>query len=247
MAIEGQAVLTFEQYKNREMKERLMRTAAGAVGLGPLLEGYRVWTGGKSSDCMLTAATMFSILKVCEIAFEAIPETIIQLNALIATEDKDEIQLIQVASVLISVLAAAFIVADSNFVIDDQFAKQSPGDPYYGWAPKGDQARRWICILGLFLFLATFFLQVRRTAGVAKRRPYTTRAQYPNNLLLVLRSLSRSSLPPLQFVFCTSLISFVWGKATLLFILSSEFLFCTAYMHFIKGELFGFSDIPHPR
>jgi hypothetical protein len=61
-----QTWITRQQYKKRPLRERASRILVAAFGLGPIVEGYQVWTGSTSDDKDLWMPTeeMLSVLKV---------------------------------------------------------------------------------------------------------------------------------------------------------------------------------------
>ncbi|GMH60273.1 hypothetical protein TrLO_g15912 [Triparma laevis f. longispina] len=77
-SITAQAIFTFKQYKKKGWRERLGRSLLAQLGLAPLMEGARVWTGKEDSDLLLSAPAMYACMKAIEICFESIPEAIIQ-------------------------------------------------------------------------------------------------------------------------------------------------------------------------
>lgn len=76
-----QAYMTFVQYSKRGWKERYTRTLLAGAGLGPMLEGYLVWTGGnvEKKDLWMPSTVIFMSMKAFEICFESIPESVIQM------------------------------------------------------------------------------------------------------------------------------------------------------------------------
>mmetsp|Transcript_22733 Transcript_22733/g.47332 ORF Transcript_22733/g.47332 Transcript_22733/m.47332 type:complete len:716 (-) Transcript_22733:35-2182(-) len=150
-----QAAFTFVQYKKKSWMEKGPRTVLALFGFAPILEGYNSWRGVNDSDTMLSATVMYAVTKAIEIAFESIPESIVQIHGLLGTA-RGEIQVIQLASVLSSILSAAFIIMEANYSITQGQALKSPADPYYKWITALPN-RRLFGQLGLFLALATYF------------------------------------------------------------------------------------------
>ena len=83
---------------------------------------------------MLTGPVMYACTKAIEIAFESIPESIIQANGLLSALEGG-IKDFQIASVGSSIAAAAFIIMEANFGFIQSKSLESPGNPYYGWIP----------------------------------------------------------------------------------------------------------------
>ncbi|GMH60679.1 hypothetical protein TrST_g7552 [Triparma strigata] len=113
LAIVGQAVLTFFQYAKKPWKEQVGRTLAALLGLGPLVEGLSLWTGKEDFDLMVSGPQMYAGMKAAEIAFESIPESIIQARGLLDTSPGD-IQTIQIVGIISSIVSGAFIMTGKN-------------------------------------------------------------------------------------------------------------------------------------
>ena len=113
LAIVIQAMFTFFQYAKKPWKEQGGRTLAALLGLGPLLEGLSVWTGKEDSDLLLSGPKMYAFMKAVEIAFESIPESIIQLLGLLKAK-VGEIQTIQIIGIISSIVSGAFIMTGKN-------------------------------------------------------------------------------------------------------------------------------------
>ena len=109
-----QALLTFFQYAGRSWSERLSRSILALFSLAPLLEGYNTWTGADSSDLMLSSSVTYASTKAMEIAFESIPESIIQISGLFGAS-AGEVMTLHVFFVASSILVAAFIMTEGNF------------------------------------------------------------------------------------------------------------------------------------
>ncbi|GMH68993.1 hypothetical protein TrLO_g1264 [Triparma laevis f. longispina] len=116
LAIMIQTLSTLVQYTKKSWREHLGRTLAALLGLGPLVEGFYLWTGKEDKDLVMTGAQMYAIMKGVEIAFESIPESIIQIGGLLS-QKYDDIQTIQVIGVVSSVISGAFIMTDANFAM----------------------------------------------------------------------------------------------------------------------------------
>ncbi|GMH71529.1 hypothetical protein TrLO_g9083 [Triparma laevis f. longispina] len=159
LAIVIQALLTFIVYGKKSWIERFGRTLAALLGLAPLMEGASVWTGKKDNDLMLSGPMMYASMKAGEIAFESIPESIIQIGGLLKHQNYGDIKTIQIIGVVSSIVSGAFIMTDGNFGFILSKYLASPGDPFYGWISKvgGWEKRRQI--MGMFLFIACYFSQ----------------------------------------------------------------------------------------
>ena len=119
---------------------RLLRTILAFVGFAPMLEGFNSWTGKDDPEMMLTAAAMYAVTKGIEIAFESIPESIIQVKGLLGA-GVGEVETIQVVSVLSSILAAGFIIMEANFGFIQSHHVSCPGDEYFAWIPTDSKKR----------------------------------------------------------------------------------------------------------
>ncbi|GMH79514.1 hypothetical protein TL16_g08173 [Triparma laevis f. inornata] len=159
LAIMLQAVFTFFQYAKKTGKERFGRTLLALLGLGTLIEGANVWTGKEDSDLVVSGPAMYALMKAAEIAFESIPESIIQIGGLLKHQNYRDIETIQIIRIISSVVSGAFIITDANFGFILSKYLESPGDPYYGWISKigGFEKRRQM--LSMLLFNACYFSQ----------------------------------------------------------------------------------------
>lgn len=79
---------------------------------------------------MLTGPQMYASMKSLEIAFESIPESIIQIGGLLKHKDYSDIKMIQIIGVISS------IVTDGNFGFITSKYLKTPTNPYYGWISK---------------------------------------------------------------------------------------------------------------
>ncbi|GMH49084.1 hypothetical protein TrVE_jg4232 [Triparma verrucosa] len=99
LAIMAQAVGTFFQCTKKPRKEQAERNLAALMGLAPLIEGLSVWTGKKDPALLFSGPMMYAFMKSYEIAFESIPESIIQILDLLKAKAGD-IQTIQIVGVI---------------------------------------------------------------------------------------------------------------------------------------------------
>ncbi|GMI30400.1 hypothetical protein TeGR_g11153 [Tetraparma gracilis] len=152
-----QAYMTFVQYSKRGWKERYTRTLLAGAGLGPMLEGYLVWTGGnvEKKDLWMPSTVIFMSMKAFEICFESIPESVIQMSLLLS-QTVGSIKSIQWISIFSTFIAGAFIQTEANLSFVRGQAVKKPNNPHVQWLPKtGRRLAR--CGLGLFIFSFSFF------------------------------------------------------------------------------------------
>lgn len=142
----------------KSLKERFGHTLLALFGLGPLVEGGSVWMGKEDPDLMFTGLMMYAIMRAGEIAFESIPESIIQLSGLLK-QNYGDIQTIQIIRLILSIVSGAFILTDGNFGFILSKYSEVPGDPFCGWISKigGWEKRRQM--FGMFLFNACYLSQ----------------------------------------------------------------------------------------
>ncbi|GMH53840.1 hypothetical protein TrLO_g14765 [Triparma laevis f. longispina] len=159
LAILLQAVVTFFQYGAKHVPERLGRTFVALVGLGPLVEGANVWTGKEDPELVCKGPQMYAIIKAFDIAFESIPESIIQIGGLLNANSENNVKMIHIIGVFSSMVAGAFIMTDGNFGMILNKHLGSPGDPYYKWISKVGDRPKHRQMLGMFLFNACYFAQ----------------------------------------------------------------------------------------
>ncbi|GMH56646.1 hypothetical protein TrLO_g14360 [Triparma laevis f. longispina] len=158
LAITLQAAITFWQYGKKSKRERFGRTLLAMLGLGPLVEGAAVWTGKEDNDLVISESMMYASIKAFEIAFESIPESIIQVGGILKA-DYGNIKGIQIIGVISSVVAGAFIMTDANFGFILSKYYITPGDAYYWWIPKKGGLRKKLQMFGMSLFNACYFSQ----------------------------------------------------------------------------------------
>ncbi|GMH61260.1 hypothetical protein TL16_g03216 [Triparma laevis f. inornata] len=101
---------------------------------------------------------MYAIMRAGEIAFESIPESIIQLSGLLK-QNYGDIQTIQIIRLILGIVSGAFIMTDGNFGFIFSKYSEVLGDPFYGWISKigGWEKRRQM--FGTFLFNACYLSQ----------------------------------------------------------------------------------------
>ena len=86
-----------------------VRTGLALFGCSSLVEGFNTWTGTETADLVISPSVIYALTKAIEIAFESIPESIIQISGLIGAS-KGQIEAFHVFSVVSSILVAAFIM-----------------------------------------------------------------------------------------------------------------------------------------
>mmetsp|Transcript_3697 Transcript_3697/g.7031 ORF Transcript_3697/g.7031 Transcript_3697/m.7031 type:complete len:607 (+) Transcript_3697:126-1946(+) len=157
LALCMQAVLTFYQYAKKGWRERLTRSLLALVGLGPAMEGYKLWNGKEDPDVVLAGPVIYASMKAIEVGIEAIPEGILQVIGLLRA-NRDDIQFIQLLGLAVSVVSGAFILTDGNFGLISSKRNENIGDRYYCWISRV-KSERYLQMIGMFLFNLCYFPQ----------------------------------------------------------------------------------------
>ena len=89
------------------------------IQLNPLVHGLNVWRGVENSeDDVVDPFFMFLAVRMCELLFEVMPETVLQLFVIYHTKD---ISWTSTISILSSVVSAAFILTDNSMMFERSF------------------------------------------------------------------------------------------------------------------------------
>ena len=99
------------------------------------MEGANIWTGKEDSDLLLAGSQSYVTMKAFELAFESIPESIIQISGVLK-QNYGDIKMIQIIEVILSIISGAFIMTDGNFGFILSKNLSAPGEPYYRWISK---------------------------------------------------------------------------------------------------------------
>ena len=104
-----------------------------ALFLAPVVGTYRFIVGGaedaeESASGRILPAFVYAVVKGTELAFESIPESILQVSVIVQSVSED-ISTLNIVSFASSILAAGLLVADLNFEMESTRMKeqQTPG------------------------------------------------------------------------------------------------------------------------
>ncbi|GMH97719.1 hypothetical protein TrST_g158 [Triparma strigata] len=166
----AQALGTSQQYRSKSWKECYGRSLIALLGGAPLMEGISLWRGREDPDLLFPPSAMYAGIKGIEVAFESVPESIVQALFLLSLK-KDEIQAqpIYIIGLCSSILCGAFVMTDGNFGFTRGKHRQNPRVPNYQWLPdrNGSPASsRLYCKIGMFLFFASYFSQFVATSSI---------------------------------------------------------------------------------
>ena len=152
-----QVSLTYLQYKRRPWKEVLTKCLRAAFGLAPIYEGFQVWTGASidSKDLLLDSAIMLACLKGGEIAIESIPESSVQMKAILSMS-LVAVSTLMWFSLFSSFASGGFIMTEGNFGFIRTKQLEQPENPIYQWIP-ADSIKLAKSMFGMFLFSTAFF------------------------------------------------------------------------------------------
>eukprot|EP00620_Florenciella_sp_RCC1587_P004656 CAMPEP_0182601048 /NCGR_PEP_ID=MMETSP1324-20130603/91289_1 /TAXON_ID=236786 /ORGANISM="Florenciella sp., Strain RCC1587" /LENGTH=832 /DNA_ID=CAMNT_0024818957 /DNA_START=193 /DNA_END=2691 /DNA_ORIENTATION=+ len=111
-----------------------------ATFLAPVVGTYRFAVGAELDEnrtAILTPLWMYLLVKLIELVFESIPESILQASVLLQSEAGDRaMSSLSIVSFAASLLAAGLLVADLNYTMENDRMKgqQTPGvHPFYGF------------------------------------------------------------------------------------------------------------------
>jgi len=122
------AVFTYINLSRRPLSKSLPRVLASLCLLSPLLDGHAVWSGQeKDSDDIFDPLTMLAFTRCVELLGESMPESILQLTILMKTESPT---LLQKFSILSSIVAAAFTMADTSISTEQSAMNSQRRGPY---------------------------------------------------------------------------------------------------------------------
>ena len=133
--------LAFAWFTNagRDAKEIAREVLIAATFLAPVVGTYRFVVGADVEDSasLFDPVLTYVIVKVVELAFESIPESVLQVAVLLQTEaDDGAVSGLSVASFVVSLLAAGLLMADLNYTTEQgrMKAQQTPGvHPLYSF------------------------------------------------------------------------------------------------------------------
>ena len=113
--------------KNKGAKAIGKGVVLAVMQLNPLVHGLNVWRGVENSeDDTVPPFLMFLAVRVGELIFEVMPETVLQLFVIYHTK---EISWLSVFSILSSVASAAFIMTDCSMMFErGQMVSERRGD-----------------------------------------------------------------------------------------------------------------------
>ncbi|GMH78097.1 hypothetical protein TL16_g07666 [Triparma laevis f. inornata] len=161
-----QAAVTIQQHKQKGWAECYGRALIALLGGAPIMEGAAVWIGKEDPTLLFPPTVMFAGIKGIEVAFEAVPGSIVQCLGLLSAR-RNEVHPIQIVGLCSSIFCGAFVMTDGNFGFICGKHRASPNDPYYQWVPNTPAlSTRLMCKFGMFLFFVCYFSQFVYTMSI---------------------------------------------------------------------------------
>mmetsp|Transcript_414 Transcript_414/g.588 ORF Transcript_414/g.588 Transcript_414/m.588 type:complete len:687 (-) Transcript_414:43-2103(-) len=154
--------------KKRSKRAKVWAMFVALMQLNPLVHGLNTWRGVEQrEEDVLSPFLVFLIVRFCELIFEVMPETVLQLYVSYHTKTLSNTVTF---SILSSVASAAFIMTDNSIMSErNVMSKQKRGPhshPNFGFIPNG--LRGQIALqLGLFLFYGGYLACAMLTLSVA--------------------------------------------------------------------------------
>jgi hypothetical protein len=136
-----QIIVTIVQWKHRGWRKVALEAAIVLTFFKPLVDAYRVASGDPGDPfAPFTPAQELMVCRVCEMACEAIPVSLLQSTTYLLMAD-DERQVAAIVSILISCLATAFTTASMGYEMDTDPSKRKSLSQFYGWIPSTGRGR----------------------------------------------------------------------------------------------------------
>jgi hypothetical protein len=101
---------------NKGVKAAIKNVTIALFQLNPLVHGLSVWRGlDQSEEDVVQPIVAFTLVRVCELLFEVLPEAVLQIFVVYRSDD---ISWVMACSILSSVASAAFIMSDANMMAE---------------------------------------------------------------------------------------------------------------------------------
>ena len=125
-----QVLVLYLQSFRRSRWYRIKWMLIALTGLMPVIQAWAVWNGSPHDPDLDTFSPIFllSLLKGGEVIFEALPNSVFQMIALL-TLDRSLISTIQLVGLSTSFLAAGVILTQGNFGIEKSVTASAPRNP----------------------------------------------------------------------------------------------------------------------
>jgi len=139
--------------KNKTTALRVRAMIFALIQLNPLVHGINAWRGVETSeDDTMSSFFIFVMVRIGELIFEVLPESVLQLFVVYHTK---KVSYTVIFSILSSVASAAFIMTDNSLMYErGEMSHQKRGPyshPIFGFIPVGPRAKVAMQ-LGMFLF-----------------------------------------------------------------------------------------------
>lgn len=153
-----QITFTWAQYRQKHWTVTCFRILVAALLLNPLAEGYNMWVGVRDAELTFSPTLMLGIVRYTEIVAESLPESVLQVTILLCT-GTEAMPLLQVVSILSSILAVGYIIADTNITSDLRGQDKNilgRTDKFSGLVPLSSRRIMFLYIC-LTLFISAFW------------------------------------------------------------------------------------------
>jgi len=155
-AMSAHVINSLTQNKHCSLKIRAVRVLQTLCLLDPVVYTYGKWSGkAKEEGAAMSSNGLLTYTKVIEMIFEALPQLILQVGALMRA---DSISLLPAASICLSVATAGFLIADLSVGIERSFMTDNFRGPhsgkFWGMLPLNFE---WVFFLGHMMLVSGYF------------------------------------------------------------------------------------------
>jgi len=155
-AMSAHVINSLTQNKHCSLKIRAVRVLQTLCLLDPVVYTYGKWSGkAKEEGAAMSSNGLLTYTKVIEMIFEALPQLILQVGALMRA---DSISLLPAASICLSVATAGFIISDLSVGLERSLMTDQFRGPYTakfcGILPLNFE---WVFFLGHMMLVSGYF------------------------------------------------------------------------------------------
>jgi len=155
-AMSAHVVNSLSHNKHCSLKIGAVRVLQTLFLLNPVVYTYGKWSGKvKEEGATLNSNQLLVFTKLIEMIFEALPQLILQVGALMRA---DSISLLPAASICLSVATAGFLIADLSVGIERSFMTDNFRGPhsgkFWGMLPLNFE---WVFFLGHMMLVSGYF------------------------------------------------------------------------------------------
>ncbi|GMI03002.1 hypothetical protein TrVE_jg9728 [Triparma verrucosa] len=155
-----QSLCTVIVNKNQRKSKLLKELAIVWCLMKPAVDTHRVVNKAEQKDALVVPQTELTGSRTCEMLFESVPSTVIQLLAIFAGNTST----IAVFSLLVSISTSAFISAQMSYEWDTSEQERKNNPRFFGYIPMNGVAK--VKIAALLFLTSTFNLVIRALSCV---------------------------------------------------------------------------------